>query len=373
MQERNRPTAVHEKLLQNENHDTLLAVGEECYRLCLLSAKKWGWADQTPDPDGTLEVTEIRHVSPLFRKRSIVPAASHANLFGSAEVSLQYLGNRWKQGSHSLEKEAEALFCRRATEMGVLFDTFRIQRNRLHHDRGDIGLEDAGVLASSVLLLVKLAGGDLVEPERLEPLSVCSRHMLRSLHSNGAPFGDPVEGSAADEPDEGTVPKSDYEEVLERIERDQQSLLAQVDRLPTAVCKLMEERRVADAASDPGSDAPDDAPVSVTSVSRRRTALLQLRDRISREKKGIKAWENICQRPIVDALLAREKDGRAIRERSDLYDVPAFRLKYDRHSGIMEPLMEAYGKEMLHILAGDAPLTVPVRVENEITEDDIPF
>lgn len=46
--------------------------------------------------------------------------------------------------------------------MGGLFDTFRIQRNRLYHERGDIGPEDAGVLASSVLLFVKLAGSDLV-------------------------------------------------------------------------------------------------------------------------------------------------------------------------------------------------------------------
>ena len=120
--------------------------------------------------DRMQDVTEFRHVPPLFRRPAVVVAPPHAREFKSPEVSLQTLGNHWKQASRRLQP-TEALFCRRATEMGGLFDTFRIQRNRLYHERGDIGPEDAGVLASSVLLLVKLAGSDLVEPERLEPLS----------------------------------------------------------------------------------------------------------------------------------------------------------------------------------------------------------
>ena len=48
MQERNRATSVHEVLLQNENRDTLVAVGEECCRMLMRVARKWGWVVDTP-------------------------------------------------------------------------------------------------------------------------------------------------------------------------------------------------------------------------------------------------------------------------------------------------------------------------------------
>lgn len=174
------------------------------------------------------------------------------------------------------------------------------------------------------------------------------------LHSNGAPSGDTGDDRAADETGEDAAPWADHRDVLARIERDQQSLLAQIDRLPTAICALMEERRDAQAVSNSESDAADDAPrVAVTSLSRRREALLQLRNRIYMEN-DIEPWHNICQKPIVDALLALEEQGREIRELDDLFGVPEFKIKYERHPDFMKRLLEAYGEEMLRLLAGDA-------------------
>ena len=352
MQERDRPTVVHEELLQNENRDTLVAVGEECCRTLMRDARKWGWVVDTPGLDRMQDVTEFRHVPPLFRKPSVVVAAPYARKFESPEVSLQTLGNHWKHASRRLQP-AEALFCRRAIEMGGLFDILRIQRNRLYHERGDIGLDDAGVLASSVLLLVKLAGSDLVEPERLEPLSDFSRRALMVLYSNGTPPDDTAEDGTANEATEDVAPSADHMEVLTRIERNQEALFGVIDSLASAISPLMAEPGDAEAVSDPDSDALDDAPsVAATSLSQRRKALLRLRNRIDMEN-DIKPWENICQGPIVDALLAREEDGRGIRELNLLSDVLEFRRKYDRHSAVMERLMERYGEEMLRLLAGD--------------------
>lgn len=349
----NRPAAVHEELLQNANYDTLLAVGEECYRVLVRAAKKWDWVADTPGLDRMQDVTEFKHVPPLYRRSSVVVAPSHAHDFRSTEVSLQTLGNHWKRATRRLQS-AEALFCRRATEMGDLFDTFWTQRNRLYHERGDIGLEDAGVLASSVLLLVKLAGSDLVEPERLEPLSVFSWRALGVFFSNGAPSGDTGEAGTVGEPGEGAASWAEHMDVLARIERNQESLLAQIDGLPPAIYTLMEDRDTAPAVSNPSADAVDDAPdVPVSSLSQRRDALMQLRNRIYMQH-DIEPWHNICQRPIVDALLAREKEGRGIRVLADLFEVPEFKIKYERHPSVMKPLVEAYGREMIRLVAGGA-------------------
>ena len=37
-----------------------------------------------------------------------------------------------------------------------------------------------------------------------------------------------------------------------------------------------------------------------------------------------------------------------------MYDVPEFKIKYERHPSVMKPLVEAYGREMLRLVAGDA-------------------
>ena len=218
--------------------------------MLMRAARKWGWVVDTPGLNRMEDVTEFRHVPPLFRRPSVVVAPSHAREFESPEVSLQTLGNHWKQASRRLQP-TEALFCRRATKMGGLFDIFRIQRNRLYHERGDIELEDAGVLASSVLLLVRLASSDLVEPERLGPLAHFSRRTLMFLYSSGAgaPSDDTAEDGTANGAGEDAAPSADHMEVLTRIERNQQSLLGAIDSLPSAVCALMEERRDVEAVS----------------------------------------------------------------------------------------------------------------------------
>ena len=143
-------------------------------------------------------------------------------------------------------------------------------------------------------------------------------------------------------------------DVLARIERNQESMRAQIDSLPPAIYALMKEREDALADSNSSADAADDAPkVPVSSLSRRRDALMQLRNRIYMQH-DIEPWHNICQRPIVDALLAREKEGRGIQVLADLFDVPEFKVKYKRHYSVMKPLVEAYGREMLRLVAGGA-------------------
>lgn len=72
--------------------------------------------------------------------------------------------------------------------------------------------------------------------------------------------------------------------------------------------------------------------------------------------RGTRAFVKANLRPPSPATGTRgieTGDGALSDELDLLSDVLEFRRKYDRHSAVMERLMERYGEEMLGLLAGD--------------------
>ena len=97
--------------------------------------------------------------------------------------------------------------------------------------------------------------------------------------------GEAGEPSDADDTGEGADSWAAHMDGLARIERNQESVLAQLDGLPPAIYALMEDRDNALAVSDSATDPAEDTPtVSVSSLSPRRDALMQLRNRIYMEE-----------------------------------------------------------------------------------------
>ena len=369
-----RATAVHEELLQNENCETLVEIGDDCFRKLLLILKQWGWAEETPDP---YSVSELRQIPDLFRRRWITVGAKRPELseLVGRPASVQDFGHTWKRAKRPLSG-SELLFCRRATDIGPLFENLRNERNRLYHDAEAIGSEHAAFLASTVLMLVAVVGRQVeIEPARLDALSACSRYALQTLYAEGQPqehaapassqvpapsaapvsVPPPVEEISEPLPARVSSCAAEGNGLFQRIESGQQDLCKQIDRLPGLLMSLLDERRVSGtrpSVLDVPQDDGMDLELPSAGVSGRRQALRALRDRI-RDETGVDPWENICQLPIVDALLRRKRDGFPVHRREDLFDTPEFRRKYDRHAAVMERLLGKYGGELLRLL-GDS-------------------
>lgn len=365
-----RALAVHEELLQRENCETLVEIGDDCFRKLLVILKQWGWAEEIPDP---YSVSELRQIPDLFRRRWITVGAKRPELseLVGRPASIQDFGHTWKRAKRP-SSGSELLFCRRSTDVGPLFENLRNERNRLYHDAAAIGSEHAAFLASTVLMLVAVVGRQVeIEPVRLDALSACSRRALRTLYADGqpqeqsapasSPVSAPVTAPAFVPPSVEGISKplparvscaADGNGLFQRIESGQQDLCRQIDRLPGLLMSLLDERRVSEArpsVPDVLRDEGVDLESPSAEFSRRRQALRALRDRI-RDETAVDNWQNICQLPIVDALLRRKRDGFPVHRRKDLFDTAEFTRKYDRHTAVMERLLGKYGGEMLRLL-----------------------
>ena len=128
-------------------------------------------------------------------------------------------------------------------------------------------------------------------------------------------------------------------QLLDRLISDRDAIASRLDRLPVTVIKLVEDQSKRNGATEIHHDDHDAIPTSAPPAGpgpQRRRILVGLRNRIRDEEK-VEGYENLCQLPIVNDLIAIEQDGRPVRKTGRSIQIVSFHETVQPPHGSDEP------------------------------------